>query len=113
MIGIGAKKYDFSLKNGTGLSAGEHVIFGVAGKHEYTVRDLVEEDRVIDGKKVKQKFVVLVNPWKTSIRTYDEMGRPKFVPQYGEDVKNGYDHGGVFKMELRDFMSTADKIYYT
>ncbi len=101
------KELTFSRKEGIGISGGERVVYGVAGLHQYSIRDVVEEERTIAGRKVKLKFLVVVNPWKNMARQYDKDGRPYMVM---DDKKNNVDTGGAFKMELRDFISTFGEV---
>ncbi|MBO6214648.1 MAG: hypothetical protein J6N76_03820 [Lachnospiraceae bacterium] len=101
---IELKELKFSLADKVGRSGGETVLFGMAGSHAYSIRDVSEEERIVGGKKVKQKFVTVVNPWKDIIRQYDKDGNPYTVKN---DNKTGLDTGGAFKMELRDFLTTT------
>ncbi len=96
----------FTVNEAVGKS-GERVIHGVAGNHQYSIRDVVEEERVIAGKKVKQKFVIIVNPWKDKIRQYDKEGNPYAVVN---DKNAKIATGGAYKMELRDYITTFDQL---
>ena len=109
LITAGTVQFRFSRKDGEKVYTEEKVVHGVAGKHAYSIREVVEEERIVAGKKVKQKFVVVVNPWKDFIRQYDKDGNPYMMLN---DKKKGLDVGGVYKMEFRDFITTFDSINY-
>ncbi len=99
----GTSSTGLAEKKGSGQSSGEKVVLGVASNHAYIIKDTLEEEHTFAGKTIKQKFVVIVNPWKSKIRKYDENGIP-----YMAEAKEGYDPKGTFKMELSDFISTFD-----
>ncbi len=99
----------FARKEGEGMSSKERVIFGVVETHAYNIRDVVEEERTVAGKKVKQKFVVIVNPWKDCIRKYDKDGNPYL---FASDKSKNRDVAGIFKMELRDFVTTFRSVNF-
>jgi hypothetical protein len=98
--------FDFTVNKAVGKS-GEKVLLGVAGNHQYNIRDVVEEEREIGGKKVKQKFVVIVNPWKDKIRQYDKDGNPY---EMVNDKDKKIATGGAYKMELRDYLTTFSNL---
>ncbi|MCR4798753.1 MAG: hypothetical protein K5853_09985 [Lachnospiraceae bacterium] len=70
---------------------------------------MVEEERTIGGKKIKQRFVIIVNSWKDSIRQYDKDGNPYIMRN---DKKKKINTGGAFKMELRVFITTYKTIRF-
>ena len=109
IIMVETDRFRFAEKKGKGRSAGEKVVLGVAGGHAYNIRDVLEEERTIGGKKVKQRFVIIVNPWKDSIRQYDKDGNPYVMKN---DKKKKINTGGAFKMELRDFITTYKTIRF-
>ncbi|MCR5099398.1 MAG: hypothetical protein K6B14_10705 [Lachnospiraceae bacterium] len=110
IVSAGIRQYGFALKKKEGQSAGEKVIFGLPGRHAYSVRGVTEEDRSISGKTVRQRFVLLVNPWKNMIRQYDRNGMPYMVK---DDANTGTVTGGVFKMELSDFLHHCDHLSFS
>ena len=109
LITASTGKIEFSLKKAEGVSAGEKIVYAVAGEHGYSIRDITEEEREVAGKKVKLRFVTVVNPWKDYIRQYDKDGNPYLMKNENVNGKK-VDVGGAFKMELRDFLNTFDKV---
>ena len=88
-------------------SGGEKIILGAVSQHAYSVVDVKTEENLVNGKIVKNRFVILANPWANKkIRRYDDKGN-SYTNTKTKNAK------GIFKMELSDFVSTYGRYTIT
>ena len=88
----------------TGAS-GEIVMAGVAGTHAYTITGTTIKEVEIGGRRIKQRFVIIRNPWYNStIRLYDRNTmRPYTNTADKKSDGTDYQVKGAFLMEFSDF----------
>lgn len=91
LVGAGTKQ-DIGVTQGSGLSAGEVKVDGLAGQHAYGVLDTVE----MDGR----KFVKVANPWGTGLGR--DLARDYEVKK-DEQGKEITDKDGKFELVAKKF----------
>ncbi len=92
--------HNLSVKGNAAIrgTSGEHVVAGIADPHAYSIMGTDIREVTIGGKKVKQRFVIIHNPWNTDvIRLYDKDTLRPYMGKEGTQAK------GTFLMELTDF----------
>ena len=89
-------------------NSGEIITGGVAATHAYTIMGTTIKDVVIKGKTVKQRFVIIKNPWNNfKIRLYDkDTMRPYMNTAENKEDGSEYQVKGTFLMEFTDFCET-------
>ena len=108
MVVAGIKKATLKKrkKDQKDATATESKILGVASSHAYMINGVTEKEVTVGGKKIRQRFVEIHNPWHSNyIRLYDkDTLRPFKRKSNLKDDGTGHDNKGTFLMELRDFV---------
>lgn len=100
-VGFGTKE-DIGRTERRGHSGGESMVKGMVGKHAYAILDVFSENVL-----ARRKFIKAANPWGTYGRGYvdlDDSGAPRLDSKEID--------GGVFWLELSDFASVANALYF-
>ena len=102
-IGIGSKTF---LPEGVGPRGlnGEAMQGGLVEGHAYSVTGVMEKDG--------HRFVQLRNPWGSTVIDYMRTVKPDGTVQVNAQQSSSDKTGGMFYMELNEFLSKVNAIYY-
>lgn len=102
-VGIGSKTF---LPEGVGPRGlnGEAMQGGLVEGHAYSVTGVMEKDG--------HRFVQLRNPWGSTVIDYMRTVKPDGTVQVNAQQSSSDKTGGMFYMELNEFLSKVNAIYY-